>query len=216
MGARASSRGSRVALLAVLEQTPSEAPQREQRSDSDVLAAATKALGSNSRTWSVFRQGAKELEKRLVGYDPRVAARSEVEGLLPFFPGFTGRRDARAVVRWGNSLIDEPGYWSYLLDLWSGLLVTVQESRLVLQRAEELPLLAVLIGREGRRPINGVPRKKAPGMGPVLATEFLKNLGWSGFKPDRHVKRLFLRWCPDALADHEARARELGGRGRTT
>jgi hypothetical protein len=35
---------------------------------------------------------------------------------------------------------------------------------------------------------------KPPGMGLPLTSEFLRNLGWSGFKPDRHIRRLFDRW----------------------
>ena len=38
---------------------------------------------------------------------------------------------------------------------------------------------------------------KAPGMAPTLASEFLRNLGWDGFKPDRHIQRLFTLWFPD-------------------
>jgi hypothetical protein len=35
---------------------------------------------------------------------------------------------------------------------------------------------------------------KLHGMGPVLASEFLRNMGWSGFKPDRHIIRLLSKW----------------------
>jgi len=34
----------------------------------------------------------------------------------------------------------------------------------------------------------------------VLASEFLRNLRWEGFKPDRHIQRLFDRWCPQGAA----------------
>jgi hypothetical protein len=40
---------------------------------------------------------------------------------------------------------------------------------------------------------------KFPGMGYVLATEFFRNLGFDGFKPDRHVQRLIQRWAPEVL-----------------
>lgn len=40
---------------------------------------------------------------------------------------------------------------------------------------------------------------KWPGMGFALGSEFLRNLGWSGFKPDRHIKRLFHCWIGTRL-----------------
>src|SRR5437016_9366218 len=50
---------------------------------------------------------------------------------------------------------------------------------------------------------------KGPGMGPTLASEFLRNLRLTGFKPDRHVRRLFSRWFPDLALAITPRAREL-------
>jgi hypothetical protein len=53
-------------------------------------------------------------------------------------------------------------------------------------------------------------------MGATLASEFLRNMGFSGFKPDRHVTRLLYRWAPESVAEAEAVARRLArvvGRG---
>jgi len=35
---------------------------------------------------------------------------------------------------------------------------------------------------------------KLAGMGYPLASEFFRNLKWNGFKIDRHIKRLFIKW----------------------
>ena len=43
----------------------------------------------------------------------------------------------------------------------------------------------------------------------VLACEFLRNLYWDGFKPDRHIQRLLGRWFPEDTADLSARAGRL-------
>lgn len=44
------------------------------------------------------------------------------------------------------------------------------------------------------------------GMGFALASEFLRNLGQPGFKPDRHIMRLLNLWQPGrAAAEKEAR-----------
>jgi hypothetical protein len=46
-------------------------------------------------------------------------------------------------------------------------------------------------------------------MGYALASEFLRNLGWTGFKPDRHVKRLFDNWLPNGTVEVEKEAQDL-------
>ena len=43
----------------------------------------------------------------------------------------------------------------------------------------------------------------------ALASEMLRNLHWSGFKPDRHIKRLLGKWFPDVVAEKSTRAEEL-------
>ena len=41
-------------------------------------------------------------------------------------------------------------------------------------------------------------------MGPPIASEFLRNLGWASFKPDRHIVRLLSAWLPKAERDEIA------------
>jgi|GEM_PF-6514980 len=59
-------------------------------------------------------------------------------------------------------------------------------------------MMAALLGTGHQLPKQLQPASpfavKVPGMGPTLASEFLRNLGWQGFKPDRHVMRLFDYW----------------------
>lgn len=47
--------------------------------------------------------------------------------------------------------------------------------------------------------------------GRTLASEFLRNLGWRGFKPDRHIQRLFSLWFPEVVKSCHERAVELAG-----
>ena len=55
---------------------------------------------------------------------------------------------------------------------------------------------------------------KVPGMRIPLACEFLRNLGWAGFEPDRHVMDLFSRWFPEdeTLKQRTKHIGELVGR----
>ena len=64
--------------------------------------------------------------------------------------------------------------------------------------------------------------RKFRGMGFPIACEFLRNLGWSGFKPDVHITRLFDHWTHTLglpIDDFRPRATELAdlaGRGRSS
>jgi hypothetical protein len=40
-------------------------------------------------------------------------------------------------------------------------------------------------------------------MGYILGSEFIRNLHWPAFKPDRHVQRLLDRWMPNARLEVE-------------
>ncbi len=50
---------------------------------------------------------------------------------------------------------------------------------------------------------------KLCGMRFALGSEFFRNLGWNGFKPDRHVIRLLDAWVPDIVAQQADTAQSL-------
>ena len=78
--------------------------------------------------------------------------------------------------------------------------------------SEVVPVLAALLGSPMKRlekrrpPPSGMESWKTPGMGMVLASEFLRNLHWEGFKPDRHINRLLGRWFPEVVRKKSGRA----------
>jgi hypothetical protein len=71
--------------------------------------------------------------------------------------------------------------------------------------------------------IDGAPKRwsgprvgRLRGMRFALGSEFFRNLGWNGFKPDRHVIRLLDAWVPDIVEQQSDTAQELArltGRG---
>ena len=176
-----------------------------------VYRAAVRALGSNSRTWAMFLRNEPALREVLADYDPSAVAqhppaRNELKQLLP---GQTATGDARAILAWASMLAEAPGYYTHLLALREACGQHFEE-------AEVLPVVASILGRGLRRPRVCLPSPppgltswKTPGMGPVLCSEFLRNLGWTGFKPDRHIKRLLGQWFPDVIEASRPRAREL-------
>ena len=179
-----------------------------------VFRAASLALASNMREWSRFLRRRRKFESLLEQYDPvsfSLAAEADstrVQKVADCLGGQTKQGDARAIVKWATILAREPGYLNALNELKSGIGSMVHASEVV-------PVLAAFLGLPSRRaekrwpPPSGSDSWKAPGMQMTLACEFLRNLHWDGFKPDRHIKRLFVRWFPDVIGAESGRAIDL-------
>lgn len=182
--------------------------------DQAVFRAAALALASNMREWSRFLGRRSEFEVLLEQYDPvafsrAVAADSaRVRKVANCLGGQTKRGDACAITKWAAKLAREPEYLDALNELKSAVGAKVHASEVV-------PVLAAFLGLPSDRAEQRWPRPpdreswKAPGMQMTLASEFLRNLHWNGFKPDRHVKRMFVRWFPDVIEATSGRASDL-------
>lgn len=170
----------------------------------EVFEAAVKALGSNSRQWSAFLSKEHELRELLEDYDPlKVYAKwnSEFENeVITFFPGQTRRNDVTAVYQWSKKLaLLENYYKNYIIKLSNAFIGIVPEKE---KQISSEQLLLLICGFCANPPANSPLLNsfyssnefKFFGMGYILSSEFLRNLGWNGFKPDRHIKRLFDYW----------------------
>jgi len=181
-------------------------PIRRQVTNTEIFEAAVKSIGSNSRDWSTFVAKEKGLRELLSGYDPAAAERLGEEALLqalrPYFPGTSCSTDCRAVANWVGVLSAEPDYYEKVI------LQTVE----AFDRMDDEPLteeqMMICVSGFMSNPssrwrgwshMKGFNKEKPEklklhGMGYPLASEFFRNLGWNGFKPDRHIKRLFAYW----------------------
>jgi hypothetical protein len=195
-------------FLQVLDQTPTEDRSPDNRK---VLRAAVRALGSNSRSWATFHKRESELGTLLCGYDPlRVVENQEAiqSQLRGFFRGQTGAADSRAVLKWAVRL-STTRFQDELQNVTNCILAAHESlSGARLPSNHLMPALAAVCGHGPSRTMRLRLREagiaapaglKFPGMGYILATEFFRNLGFDGFKPDRHVKRLIQRWTPQVL-----------------
>lgn len=203
------------ALLEALDQKPVENPLGRSYSNKDIFKAAVRALGSNSRTWASFLRREPQLRECLSEYDPHrtVAdvsnAKLTEELLKKCLPGQSSRNDARAVLKWARLLDEVEDYYGFVKALgWAFRELAKNHDGKALDDHE---LLLCIVGYRGHPPKNWAGEKylrkqlpqeqrKTPGMSYVLVSEFMRNLGWNGFKPDRHVQRLFNRWCPNGRA----------------
>jgi hypothetical protein len=201
-------------LLALMEQAPVPHPLDQSLGNRDVFRAAVKALGSNSRAWATFLKHERRLAGMLGEYDPRYTHQAAQEGSLSVdqikacLPGQSSSGDARAILRWAQLLMETENYYAFIQDL--GTAFRTMNKQRYGEALTDTDLLLCLVGYLGDPPtgwvgssyLSGTSRQirpeqhKTPGMGYILASEFLRNLGWNGFKPDRHVQRLFDRWLP--------------------
>lgn len=179
-----------------------------------VFRAAALALASNMRQWSRFLSRRRKFESLLEQYDP-VAFSCAVDlddarlrDVADCLGGQTGRADANALAKWAAMLARVTDYFSALNELRRDMETGVDGGEVV-------PVLAALLGSPRKRlekqlpPPSGLKSWKAPGMGMVLASEFLRNLHWAAFKPDRHVNRLLERWFPEVVRRKSERAEIL-------
>jgi len=180
-----------------------------------VFRAAVRALASNSRSWSTFLSFEKRLETILSNYNPLATHLSVnanpriLTNIQQCLPGQTTKADARAIVQWARLLTQGPDYYDSLKSLKNTF------ATLDIKETEVIPVMAAFLGNPTKKAIkvfplpSGLASWKLPGMGAILASEFLRNLRWSGFKPDRHIKRLFRLWFPDVIEACTLRGQEL-------
>jgi hypothetical protein len=204
-------------VVAQFDQAPSPNPLEQRLTNDEVFRAAVKAIASNSRAWATFLTSEPKLRGKLNNYCATPTHRAFAAGHLKLtevsacLPGQSSGADSRAIEKWAGLLNDRQDWYSGVREAGSEL------RRIALERlGKPLPdshlVLCLVALLAGPPPTRRVPRKlvelrddllvgrlKLPGMGYVLASEFLRNLHWNAFKPDRHVQRLFNKWFPDAI-----------------
>ena len=177
-----------------------------------VFRAVALALASNMRQWSRVLNCLGKFESLLEQYDPAAFSRevdadcARIRDVEDCLGGQTARSDAAAIVKWAAMLEKNPGYLNALNKLKSDMEARIHDGEVV-------PVLAAFLGspptkrmRKRWPPPSEMESWKAPGMGMPLASEFLRNLHWEGFKPDRHIKRLIGRWFPEVVESKFGRA----------
>lgn len=196
------------------------------RSNNVVFQAAVKALASNSRSWANFLRFEPVLRDLLGNYSASYtdaafnAGRLNNESIKRCLPGQSSRNDTNAIIKWASILNRQDSYYDVILRLSSDLMdyslvifkKPISESRL------PLVIVGVLAGPSKSSTPSFIKKhkeqllwqgNKLPGMSYILASEFMRNLHWNAFKPDRHIKRLFDIWCPDILKKYDSEVRDL-------
>lgn len=186
---------------------------RREISNNEVFEAAVKSLGSNSRNWITFISKEESLKSTLFDYDPIKVHNNSKElmtTLRPYFPGQSCSNDVKAVLHWAEKLtIINNFYSSYIreiMDVYEKLHQMKYNTKI-----DDKNLFICVAGFfasppstwEGQKYLDQIDLKKDRdllkfnGMKYPLSSEFLRNLGWNGFKPDRHIIRLLDSWLGD-------------------
>ena len=221
-----------MSVVGMFDQEPSPQPLQQSVNNAQVFRAAVKSLGSNSRVWATFLKFEPALRELLHDYDPVQSSldlsqhKLTLEQIKACLPGQSSSADASAIIQWADLLSGEENYYAYIQDLgrvFQWLYLEHYDKQL-----NDLHLLLCLVGYlayppqtwPGTRYLSAQTKqsrfhlRKLPGMGYPLASEFMRNLYWNGFKPDRHIQRLFNRWFPDrtTVASDVQRLQVLIGR----
>lgn len=175
--------------------------KRGDLSDKAAFKAATFAIASTMRQWAVVFQALPQIGDILKGYDPEELAGAAqdpaqraamVDSVGRLLGGQRARDQADWIIRFGERLAAAPNFQASLLEAKKSLKRRAKK----LSEAQLNAAVAVLLARgAGRRsPVHDIGLDKVTGMGPPIASEFLRNLGWASFKPDRHIIRLLSAW----------------------
>lgn len=190
------------------------------KSDEEVFSAAVRSIASGARNWSTYVKAEPELYDLLgdgESYIPACAREAEQEAIIRLLPGLGQTNDAKQIKAWAELLSGEhgKGYYARLYELYEEVVEQGREELGGISTQEAMIVVTAILGHDGGPTKAWKPRtslRKWSGMGVILGSEFLRNLGWSGFKADRHIIRLLKDWIDeDVTSVHTQRAADLAG-----
>ncbi len=173
----------------------------------DIFKAGVLAIGSNSRPWHLFLGNLPKISDALYHFDaiavknvtsPEEDRRKVASQIKKLLGGITAGRDSTSILTFATSLASNPTYADDLKeagDWFRHFLNNFTEHR-VLESSVTI-CVALLLGNKAcrrRALFHNDKIQKIDGMGVTLATEFLRNLGWPAFKPDRHIRETLSHW----------------------
>ena len=179
----------------------------------EVFKAAVWAIGSNMKPWKRFLSIEPDLRSHLYNYDFKqvdvhATSINYVSHLGKILGGQTGHKDAQRIIQWASMLksfgmVNSKSYYSQQIQpLAIAIMDSLKSFHNSLSQAKKIPASTGFV-------LNCDPHYTAeitaicltvilnprwPGMRFALGMEFIRNLGWPGFKPDRHICRLFINW----------------------
>lgn len=183
-------------VVDALKQPVAVEPLEQAVTNGEVFRAAAWALGSNSRNWCNFLRKEEQIKELLEGYDPRAALLSFqkhpeiLNRIESYLAGKTASQDAMSMFEWALILSKERDFYKEIVKVGRKFRDDYKAAHA--ETLDDFDLALCIVGHFAYKSCSG--EFKFPGMSHALASEFLKNLGWSCFKPDIHIQRLFDIW----------------------
>jgi len=190
-------------VLQSLDQKACANPLDQKYDNNAIFRAVVRTLGSNSRKWTTFRSNEQKIQQILSDFRVEGVERNPPNcfDLARLLPDQTATADACAILNWAHLLSENQNYYATVVEASDRLQHRFNEREGQYIPSHKLFLCVVAHFTDSS---HGAQARKWPGMGFVLGSEFLRNLHWNGFKPDRHIKRLLNRWTNDQINVQQA------------
>lgn len=175
-----------------------------------ILKAAALALASNQRRWEDVKED--DLIDALKNPCDDDSLRKSLSACLK---GGTVESDVTAMIKWRALLQHYPSFAEEVLDPIVSRFINApaleDDNEHGLSDVEKTALISASFVEKKNDRCPEICNKIAIGMLVPLASEFFRNLGRPGFKPDRHIKALLTLWMPN-LPQAMKRAEQLNQR----
>lgn len=196
-------------LVTALDQVAEDNPEESAKSNSDVFKAATLAIASSTTNWSTIQKKKISIELVLCQYDldavKKVPDEEIHDELIHLLPGQNQKNNAAAIIEWSRLLTADGNFYKDVI-CTTYHEITQRPAWSAIEKSKNYPMAVLCLAGIFGNPVNRwkkLKKPKFPGMQVPIACEFLRNLGWSGFKPDRHVIRAIALWENSLKEKHE-------------
>ncbi len=197
------------ALVDVLEQEAVAAPEKKIHDTSEIFEAAVLAIASSANNWTVVQKNIPEIRIALRDFDASAVHKKGVANTIDSLPKLIGGQspadNVKYILDWAEKLHDNPEFFTTAIErTFNDISIRLDDlcNGLVHRKGIKLPIATLCLAGIFSDPakswtIKGVPKLR--GMGVPIACEFMRNLKWNCFKPDRHIV-----WAVE-IFDHQMR-----------
>ncbi len=195
-------------LVASLGQAAKDNPESLTKSNSAVFKAAVLAIASSSTKWSYIQKKKKKIASTLCDFDPQSvqnSPRDEIQqAIVDLLPGQNQTANANAILAWAKLLSNKSSFYNKVIcNTYAEIIDRPSWSKI--DPDKHYPMAVLCMAGIFANPVNDwakLKQYKFPGMLVPIACEFLRNLGWDGFKPDRHINRIVALWERELRDQH--------------
>jgi len=189
-------------VLQSIDQQAVANPLNQEYSNDVIFHAVVRTIGSNSRKWTTYLNNSQKIAQILSDFCVEEVDRNPPScfELASLLPGQSQTADACAILSLARKLSERKNYYASIVQASTEIQNRFYKHEQCYMPMHKLFLSVVAYFTD---PSNGARSRKWPGMGFPLGSEFLRNLHWNGFKPDRHIKRILNRWTNDSNFNQE-------------